>query len=218
MRIWKNSIVLALAMWLLAAGAALFLGWSFNNAYYSMLGDTQRQIVKFLSVSSLSYGENIVPYTTRVFQAFLVTQVVASGLCILFSFIPAGTSPRKRFIILLAGVSLPILFYLVAGVSRSLSENGIISVVDMQGLPSAELQVGESFIISGYKFSKLSSGIAVENLLDSRSVFSIFIDSAESVWVNHLALALLTAALFATVIARTIQQFLRRDSGPPVSD
>lgn len=204
------SALLLIANWLLVIGAALFLGWALNCAYFSALGETQEEIIQSLSLSSASYGPAIVPYTLRSVEAFLVIQAVVCGLSLLLSFFPAGTSRRTRVLILLASVLLPMLLFAVGNISRILTEKGVVSVIELEGIQSVELQVGESFMIGGLKFSKSATGMAVENMLDTRSVLTILLRSLRSLWVNHLLFVLLTAALFAAVLARLAQQYLLR--------
>jgi hypothetical protein len=190
-----------LGLWVLVGLLGLYLGWSFNSAYFSMLGDMNRSVVRFLSLSSLDYGENIVPSSERVFQVFIVVQILVAAVCLLLSFWSAVTVIRKRIQILLSAVFLPVMFYCVALFCRMLTGKGIITASSLDEMAMPGLAAGESFMIWPYQFSRGIFGMAVKNIQDTRSVMAMLVDYSESLWVNHPAFTVVAAALCAGVLA-----------------
>jgi hypothetical protein len=193
-----------LGLWVLVGLLGLYLGWSFNSAYFSMLGDTNRSVVRLLSLSSLHYGENIVPSSERVFQVFIVVQILVAALCLVLSFWSALTVIRKRILILLSAVFLPVMFYCVALLCRMLTGKGIITAGSLDGMAMPSLAAGESFMIWPYQFSRGMFGMAVKNIQDTRSVMAMLVDYSESLWVNHPALTVVAAVLWLGVLASVV--------------
>jgi hypothetical protein len=205
MKTKSASIFVVVGSWTMVAVIGLFLGWWFNSAYFSMLGGTSRSLVRFLSLSSLRYGADIVPYAERVFQVWLVAQVVVSVICLGVALPRLLPTPRARRAVLVSGLCLPLVFCLVAAMARPLTQKGILGPASLDGLALPELAKGESFMIGGYKFSKTSFGLGVENLLDTRSVHEILVDDVESAWVNHRAVTILTVLLWLSLVVAVVR-------------
>lgn len=198
----RGSAVPLVLLWISVALGGILLGWLLNSAYFSLLSETSRSIVNSLSVSPSRYPENIVPTTERVFQIYIIAQAVVAAVCVALSFLPSASHAKRRMVVLLcAGVSLPVIFYLVAVTSRYLTERGVIGSSAIEGLALAPDQTAR---VGGYEYSSGYSGPAVRNLLDSRSVLALLFDHAYSLWVNYAALAVVSALLCACLLARLL--------------
>jgi hypothetical protein len=214
MKTKSTSIVVVGGSWTIVAVIGLLLGWWFNSAYFSMLGGTSRSIVEFLSLTSLYFREDIMPYAERVFEVWLVAQVVVSVVCLGVALPRLLPTPRARRAVLVSGFCLPLVFCLVAAIARPLTQKGVLGPSSLDGLALPELAKGESFMIGGYKFSKTFFGVGVENLLDTRSVPAILVDDVESAWENHKGVTILAALLWLGLGAAVVRLWTVKAGGP----
>lgn len=171
----EGSLIPAMALWIAVLLLALFLGGSFNAAYFSSLGDSARDLFLSLSLTSRHFGSNIMPDTERVFEVEAVVLVILCALCLGLSYRVAGLKLRRKTYVLVAAVAFPFLTWVVASTLRLLAEEGIFTA------------------------------IAMRNMMDSRSVAAIRWDHALSLWANHPLFTVLTVVLLLAVLARLVQ-------------
>jgi hypothetical protein len=214
MKTKSASIAVVVGSWTFVAVIGLFLGGWFNSAYFSMLGETSRNIVESLSLTSLYFREDIVPSTERVFEVWLVAQVVVSVVCLGVALPRLLPTPGARRAVLVSALCLPLVFCLVAAIARPLTQKGVLGPSSLDGLTLPQLAKGESVMIGGYKFSKTSFGVGIENLLDTRSVPAILVDDVESAWVNHKAVTILTVLLWLGLGAAVVRLWTVGAGGP----
>jgi hypothetical protein len=197
----QGSKIPAIGLWILMPLVALFLGWSFNAAFLSCLSDSARGLFRSLSLSSLNYGPNVVPYTERVFQTAAVALVLLCGLALCFSFWISGPFSRRKMVVLGSAALFPVLMWGAASTARLMAEKGLITPVDL-GL---KLAPGEKTMVAELEFTGTRFGVGVKSLVDSRSVAEIVWDHTISLWVNHKLFTLLLAAALLAVLVRFVQ-------------
>jgi hypothetical protein len=214
MKTKSASIFVVVGSWTIVAVIGLLLGWWFNSAYFSMLGETSRSIVEFLSLTSLYFREDIMPYAERVFEVWLVAQVAVSVLCLGVALPRLLPTPGARRAVLVSGLCLPLVFCLVAAMARPLTQKGVLGPSSLDGLALPKLAKGESVVIGGYKFSKTSFGLGVENLGDTRSVPKILVYDVESAWENNRGVTILAALLWLGLGAAVVRLWTVKAGGP----
>lgn len=208
----RKSVVLIISLWGIVALIGLFLGCSFNSAHFDVMRNVNREIVDFLSLDSKRYGPEIVPYSLRVFQAFLVLQIAVSAACLVLT--ARWITHSRRLWVLLSGILMPVIFYLVALVMRPLSKMGIVepAAFDPSEL-SRQMVEGETAEIGFLRLTRTRFGLGIENLVDQRSVSEIFSWDVRSAWVNHPVVCLVATILSIGLIVRAVQSYVRAREG-----